>query len=297
MPLELWDALPPKLSRPLAALQHAGAAVLTGFERVAEMSPPLPDLVEELLDPADTPISPHEEVTAKLMDHQRKASMEDGKKEEEVYHCAPYRRDSGATGTFPFPSLTSRSSSFMASSSSAFSSGSVTRSNSTSHPSPNSMEILTPETPPVSPLVLPPSFDNSDFRQVTSPLVEGGIGGIASPRLATSKFVQHSDPRTAQFLAELHHLRHEMLVRLRHSVLRVDAEWRDCRRTSSSGWGESGFENGGVLLPSDLDGDFEAWWKAKKIFVGELEHKAKTIGRGMKVSIGWGGDGGTGWAA
>lgn len=300
MPAELWDALPPGLSKALAGFQHAGAAVLTGFERLAEMSSSLPDVDEELSGPVigttGDQTAAHDAVAAKLFDHQRKSSKEETK-DQEIYHCAPYRRDSsGALNNFSFTNLSSHSSSFTGSSMSVVSSGSVTRSNSTSHPSPNSLAALSPDTP-VSPLALPPGLEHGDFGHPTTPAVEGGIGGIASPRLTTSKFVHHHDPCTAQYMAELHHLRHEMLVRLRHSVRRADAEWRECRRTSFSGLGETGFENGGVLLPSDLDGEFETWWKEKKDMVIELEHKAKAIGRGVHVSIGWGGEGGLGWVA
>lgn len=303
MPVELWNALPPSLSKSLAAFQHAGAVVLTGFDRLADMSNSLPDLAEELSSEpglgSDDQTATHDAVAAKLFDHQRRSSREETK-EKEIFHCAPYRRDSASGfNNYAFNNPSSRSSSFTTGSVSSISSGSITRSNSTSHPSPNSLQALTPDTP-LSLLALPlNSLGNGDITNpmAASPGIEGGIGGIASPRLTTSKFVHHHDLRTAQYVAELHHLRHEMLVRLRHAARRVDAEWKECRRASFSAMNEMTFENGGVLLPCDLDGEFETWWKDKKERVADLEHKAKAIGRGVKISIGWGGDAGLGWVA
>lgn len=302
MPAELWEALPLDLGKSLAAFQHAGAAVLTGFDRLADMSNSLPDLAEEIpSEPGlglDDQTATHDAVAAKLFDHQRRSSREE-RKEQDSFHCAPHRRDSNSRpNSFTLTNPSSRSSSFTTASVSAISSGCITRSNSTSHLSPNSLQALTPDTP-TSPLILPPNSLESCGASspiAMSPGVEGRVGGIASPRLMTSKFVQHHDPRTAQYVAELHHLRHEMLVRLRHSARRVDAEWKECKRASFSFTGETGFENGGVL-PSDLDGEFETWWKGKKDLVVELEQKAKAIEPGVRVSIGWGGDAGLGWVA
>ena len=47
MPQDLWARLPPQLLASLAAMQHAGAAVLTGFERLENLSGSLNSVPEE----------------------------------------------------------------------------------------------------------------------------------------------------------------------------------------------------------------------------------------------------------
>jgi len=47
MPSVLWDVLPESLRKPVATFQHAGAAVITGFDRLADTSEGQPDLTKE----------------------------------------------------------------------------------------------------------------------------------------------------------------------------------------------------------------------------------------------------------
>lgn len=274
--------------------------MLTGFDRLAGLSDSLPDLAEELPEPVsgvegDQTVA-NEEVAVKLFDHQHQSSKE-YKNNDETYNCAPYRLDSnyfkGFNASSPSLALTD-------SPTSAASSGAVSRSNSTctSHPSPSSLQ------PQALYMALPPltvpsiSLDGRDTGGPASPSTESVAGPFASPRLTTAKFAHHQDPRTAQYVAELHHLRREMLVHLRHAVRRVDAEWRECARARVGAPPAAGdLQDAGAPLPSAYDAEFEAWWKEKKELVLELENKAKTIGRGVCASVGWSGDAGLGWVA
>jgi len=298
IPTELSSVLPPNLGKLLAVFQSAGAAVLTGFDRLADMSDSLPNLAEELPEPVrgegDQSLA-DEKVAAKRSDYQPQSSRE-YKKDDEVYHCAPYRRDSANSFRGLNFNNSRRSSSFTGSNS-AISSGTVTGSNSTFHPSPSSLQLLNLDATTTPPTVPPMSLNGRDTGDQTCPTSAVSIGSFASPRFTTATFAHHYDPRTAQYIAELHHLRREMLVHLRHAVRHVDAEWRECQRAKVCAGCGDGIQDGGVLRPAGLDAKFEAWWKEKKELVLELEHKARTIGRGVRASVGWSGDAGLGWVA
>jgi len=275
--------------------------VLTGFDRLADMSDSLPDLAEELPEPISgvegDQTAANEEVAAKLFDHQRRSTKE-YKSNDEIYNCTPYRLDS--SNNFKTFNLSSPSLSLTDSPTSDVSSGAISRSNSTctSHSSPSSLQPQALYIP-IPPLPVPGiSLDGRDTGGPTSPATDAAAGYLASPRLTTAKFAHHQDPRTAQYVAELHHLRREMLVHLRHAVRRVDAEWRECARAKAGAPAAAADpQSPAAPLPSARDAEFDAWWKEKKELVLELENKAKTIGRGVCASVGWSGDAGLGWVA
>jgi hypothetical protein len=272
MPQELWNGLPSRLQKPLAALQHAGAAVLTGFDRLALMRETLPSLSQPL-DSDDEALedhstAAHDALAAKLLDHQRKSSSNSQPRgNEDYFPCSPILPERHHANSFGGGSSST--------------SGSTTRSNSTSVPSPHSA-LVWPDSP-VSPFVLSPTSPTPVFP---------------SRRMSTTKFAHHHDTPMAQYLAELHNLRHEMLVRLRHAVRRVETEWRDVKRLSSLAESHTytAEDDDHVDLEPQTEKEFEHWWLEKKNAVHELTHRGNALGRGLHVSLGWGGHGGMGWA-
>ena len=79
-----------------------------------------------------------------------------------------------------------------------------------------------------------------------------------------------------------------MLVRLLHAVRRVEVEWKEVKRCGG----------GQGVLPPEQEGEFELWWLEKKAKVWEAESKAKAMGKGLRVSVGWdGAEGGMDWVS
>ncbi|KAJ9666970.1 hypothetical protein H2201_002803 [Coniosporium apollinis] len=252
IPNELWIRLPPSLLTSLMALQHAGAAVLTGFERLEQLGTSLPDLAEE----------------------------EEGGDGLEAA--------AAATDTFPsrVQKLEARHSRHdsLGSSGSASTLPSLTHSDPTS---PTTFAVTTPGSPvPEYPLLSPNTTTKRaeaiphDFSPYPPPstslhlLSTSGRATPPSPASSISPLLKPfpstttvpTDPATAYYHAELSHLRSDALVRLRHAALRLDAEWAECKRLGED---EEGVE-----------AEFEMWW-------GEVRERVRGLdGRGKALAAG-----------
>lgn len=252
MPNELWIRLPPSLLTSLMALQYAGAAVLTGFERLGQLGTSLPDLAEE-------------------------DEGSDG-------------LDAGAAATGTFPTRVQKLEARHSRHDSLGSSGSASTLPSLTHSDPTSPTIFAitvpgspiPEYTLVSSATItkrldaiphdfspypPPSTSLhllSTSGRATPPSPHDNISPLLKPFLSTTTIP--TDPATAYYHAELSHLRSDALVRLRHAALRLDAEWAECKRLGES--------------EEAVEADFEMWW-------GEMRERVRGLdGRGKALAAG-----------
>ncbi|KAK0637943.1 hypothetical protein DIS24_g10338 [Lasiodiplodia hormozganensis] len=282
MPQDLWESLPDRLRPHMVSVQHAGAAVLTGFERLKEIRTTLlSDLVE--LDEPEEDCAPTENNSRTengldvLLSNMNFDTLAKGPRS---------RHDSLATPALSTPSLTPLGSE-VASDRSAASSMPGT---------PGNSSPVTPATPPttLSPFSFPVDDKSAQQSHTPPPTSPTSLASPSAPpdtEMLCSPINRPSTPNSANVLsplrpftnpprhphatyyaAEMAELRCVALVRLRHAARRVDAEWGECKRV-------------GVVRPSERDPDarmaqeFELWWAGKKGAIGALEERVRRIER------------------
>ncbi|GME35073.1 hypothetical protein GTA08_BOTSDO00615 [Neofusicoccum parvum] len=280
MPQDLWERLPDRLRPHIVGVQHAGAAVLTGFERLKDIRTTLLTDLVELEEP--------QEGSAKA----NAPTENNGRTEKELDVLLSNmnfdtttkgpraRHDSLATPALSTPSLTPPSSEAVsdrsADSSMPGTPGESSPVTPASPPTPispfsfpvdKSSQSHTP--PPTSPISLTSPLSPPPPETPASPATPASIGIISPLR----PFVQPPrHPHATYYAAEMAELRCAALVRLRHAARRVDAEWGECKRV-------------GVVRPSERDDDartakeFELWWAGRKGAIGALEERIRRIER------------------
>jgi len=253
MPQEIWEQLPARLHGPLARLQHAGAAVLTGFSRLSEVGAATGVISEE--------------------DEDFDVDATKGAVGDSVVDCAPF-----GLSTLHERRLSARHDSFNSSvsGSSSFSIPATPPKTPTSRSGAN-----TPPTPsPISPFTLKPQTHALPSLGIPAPPPSAEYPKLPSPT-STSNFFP-ANQQTSRYLAELSHLRSDCLVRLRHAARRVDGEFSEALRGGE-------FYDGFRLDPEaeadkadEVQRQFEMWWARKKELVQSLE------ARGSRLVRGWG---------
>lgn len=281
MPQDLWEALPDRLRPHLVGVQHAGAAVLTGFERLKEIRTTLlTDLVEleePQVDNAQASMGNNGHGDNELDALLNNLGIDSTAKGPRVRH------DSLATPSLSTPSLTPSVSEVNSDRSADSSmpgtpgdSSPVTPASPPAPISPFSYPVDKPirsHTPPpaspastVSPLSPDPETPGSPTNTPATPTSTS----ILSPLHPFAQPPRH--PHATYYAAEMAELRCVALVRLRHAARRVDAEWGECKRV-------------GIVRPSEREADarmakeFELWWAGKKGSIGALEERIRRIER------------------
>lgn len=301
MPDSQWDVLPQSLKAHVAKLQHAGAAVLTGFSRLEELGWVPAGKSHQGNDNSQDSESLRNTADGDIDVFAKSIASLDLDKDSTVRLPAPYlplRSQAGSTNSpkerFPaFASLHDK----LGETSPPGTPGTPSSRRSSSPSAATPLSPLSPvgrwslssatlEMPQMasssrqSPAISPsPSF----LLPVGFPLTPLHGSGIMSPLKAGESGQEPHDQLTSSapstyYLAELSHLRSDSLVRLRHVARRVDVEWADMQRarlqecevgsrrtSSSSGMDE---EDGRM---------FELWWMEKKSLVKSLEEKCNKI--------------------
>jgi hypothetical protein len=267
MPDSLWIMLPAELKTKVKNLQHSGAAVQTSFARLEELAHDLPEVIHEdeetdkdksMTSLAGKTSQDFIDLNAKLVQVQYQRRASETSRMEEKFDCSPIPPEYRATSGIETAST-------------SFSSEMTTRTNSTSCPSP--FDLSHPHSPePMSPTPL-------DL-------------GTTSRRNSNATSNMTAPPRNAplgHYLAQLHHLRTEDVVRLRHAMYAVETELlvlsKPLSPTSSL---ESTAINTTQTHMSDINAAFEDWWPEKKALAISLDQKSKSIEPGLKFRIGWG---------
>ncbi|OJD36091.1 uncharacterized protein BKCO1_13000119 [Diplodia corticola] len=290
MPQDLWENLPDRLRPHIVSMQHAGAAVLTGFERLQEIRTNLlSDLVD--LDESQDSVHTNEPVGSNMLAENELDVLLSNMNFNTSTKGPRSRHDSLATPALFTPSLTPSGSEVLSD-----------RSACSSMPgTPGESSPVTPASPPtiLSPFnfpvddesaqqshTLPPTSPTSLASPVSPPDTEMPCSPISTPSTPNSTSVVSPmrpfinpprHPHATYYAAEMVELRCVALVRLRHAARRVDAEWGECKRV-------------GVVRPSERDPDarmakeFELWWSGRKGSIGALEERvrrAEKLGSGL----------------
>lgn len=279
MPQDLWEHLPLELRPHLVGVQHAGAAVLTGLERLKEIRMDLLAHLAELEESQDAPKESDDPTERELDALLNNWNLDTTIKED-------WRRDSLLTLTLPTPALTPPCSEIAGSDKSANSS------------MPGTPLGTSPTSPAFAPTPIPPFVwpVNKPSRPHTPPPTSPPLASpfsapepetMTMPTTPTTKtpesqtaihvptalrpFVQPPrNPHSAYYAAELAELRCVALVRLRHASRRIDAEWGECKRV-------------GIVQPSERAEDaqtakeFDLWWRVIKGLVAHLEERVRRI--------------------
>ncbi|KAK8238552.1 hypothetical protein HDK90DRAFT_229663 [Phyllosticta capitalensis] len=260
MPQDLWEQLPHQLKTPLASVQHAGAAVLTGLDRIEEIRTTLLDKLSELDERSQAPsIEQIAQVINEAEDHAERK------------RAARARHDSVAS-TLSTPGL---------------SPDRQRHTDTDASSSPSDSGINTPLTLPTQmhPIAIPfaTKLPESALPAATGRLRTSSLLGTSfvddtpcSPIASPQSFPTPSSPplglhpsypvappchpHEKYYAAELLELRSVSLVRLRHSSRRVDVEWSECKQRCSSD----------QTSPAVVE-RFEAWWEACKRDIIALE--------------------------
>ncbi|KAL1624613.1 hypothetical protein SLS54_003958 [Diplodia seriata] len=288
MAQDLWESLPDRLRPHIVSVQHAGAAVLTGFERLQEIRTTLLSDLEEQDEPQDSvygndpiesnsPAGPELDI---LLSNMNFDTLTKGPRS---------RHDSLATPALSTPSLTPSGSSDVLSDRSAVSSMPGTPGESSPVTPASPPTILSPfnfpvddkfaqqqsHTPPPTPptsLASPVSSPDTEMpcSPICTPSTPSNLVNVLSPLRPFINPPRH--PHATYYAAEMAELRCVALVRLRHAARRVDAEWGECKRV-------------GVVRPSERDPDariakeFELWWSGMKGAIGALEERVRRTER------------------
>ena len=262
VPQELWLDLPAVVRVPLVEIQQVGAAVQTSFDRLADLKERLPDgHLKETIAPSHKN-GLVDEVEGLIAERLRDFGLGGG------FVKIDHGDDKESDRTSTQPS-TRTSSSFDG----LEISNATTRSNSVSASTSN---------------WLSPSAD------ATSPASPTGLN--ISRRSSTTNFAHHHDRPTAQYMAELYHLRRDLLVRLRHAVRRFDAAWREAKRASQLHVASTAArKHGEAAFSADVEHALDYWWAAKKALVDELMQTGAALEHGHDFALGWGSNGGIGW--
>ncbi|KAK7519789.1 uncharacterized protein IWZ02DRAFT_303021 [Phyllosticta citriasiana] len=255
MPKHLWEQLPQQLTSPLTSVQHAGAAVQTGLERIEEIRT---TLLDKLLDLDQNPQAPSIEQVAQVI---KGADPEESKR-------ARARHDSVASPLSTPP----------------LSPDGPRRANEAD--TPLDSDINTPLTLPTQmhPIAIPHAtklpesalpaaaarlrtmslsdgfIDDTPCSPIAGPQSMPAVTTPSSPPLALHPSYPVAPPchlHEKYYAAELLELRCVSLVRLRHSSRRVDVEWTEFR------------QRGGT--DADVVRQFEAWWADRKRDIIALE--------------------------
>jgi len=146
--------------------------------------------------------------------------------------------------------------------------------------SPGEMVALSPTTP-VTP------FDLRDGVEILDPASLKSFAGRheVSGRGRSGNFaLPPLNPRVSQWRAEMSSLRGEALVRLRHSIRKVEGEWNAAVHEygSSAARDPQTAEAWAVLVV-----EFARWLREKKEQAGTLESRVRAMG--TNVLMGWGG--------
>ncbi|KAK8159219.1 hypothetical protein IWX90DRAFT_417201 [Phyllosticta citrichinensis] len=252
MPQHLWEQLPQQLTSPLVSVQHAGAAVQTGLDRIEDIRT---TLLDKLLDLDRNSQAPSIEQIAHVIN----AADPEGTKR------ARARHDSVASPLSTPP----------------LSPDGPRRAHEADTPLDSG--INTPLTLPTQmhPIAIPnatklPESALSTARLRTTSLNDGFIDDtpcspIAAPQSMPAVMTSSSPPLALHpsypvappchlhekyYAAELLELRCVSLVRLRHSSRRVDVEWTECKRS---------------IADADVVREFEIWWADRKRDIVALE--------------------------
>jgi hypothetical protein len=275
----LWDALSPELKKPIAAMQHAGAAVLTGLDRLRNLYLELEGQVEEF----------------------------DSDDEQDLAVQSPVAHDPTSTILSAFevglhgpprtPSLTSLPSV------PGSNAGDSTREIPSAVGSPVvRTEPLPSPTIVGSPFLLP-------TPPTTYPMENKAIPYLLAQAAGTLPLAEHQRSvsckkrgsfrrppykhRVVQWRAELSHLQETSLVILRHQVLAVEVEWHGTQRQEDSWLAFDPKEHKYVdkREPERIEAwnyfvkIFETWLGHTKQLSRQLEMKAQAFGG--PVSLGW----------
>lgn len=192
---ELWNALPKNLQANLAAFQHAGAAVLTGLERVEEHSL---DIVN-IKGAAAQDNAQREGAVLSLEDSIPSMSK-----------LPPILRNDSITS----------SQLEAATCASVFTSSPLLSVSDSVSPRPGTplSEVCTP----ISPMALAPFDTTRVFFDPSKPTV-----------IRERSFSTPLEPHDAYYMTELSQLRTESLPRLRHSLRKINTNWNEAKRTAT----------------------------------------------------------------
>ncbi|KIW00683.1 uncharacterized protein PV09_07867 [Verruconis gallopava] len=291
----LWRQLPPTLQKAISAVQHAGAAVHTSFERVSQLREKLPE------EPATATLqnaTASDAIAAKLHEHQVRGfnRARSHTRDAEEYNCSPIPKD--VRNVSPFRSSLTVDSLGSSSESTGYASP-------TAQMSPTSFTSPTSPQSCVSSAPTPFELGDAGARLPTISRRESEIG-IAKHSLArrdsdlpsgpsrtpssrrSSHSVKHDvprDPASTQYYAELEHLRKSCLVRLRHSARPVDIEWGLAKREPP--FRPSTADPNALAAATLLRERFEHWWLEKKRLIAELDEAGKDLCIGIHFSLGW----------
>ncbi|KAF2144135.1 uncharacterized protein K452DRAFT_296371 [Aplosporella prunicola CBS 121167] len=301
MPDGLWYRLPSRLRATVASMQHAGAAVLTGLDRLHEMKEELQldkfsetsnkDETEDPFEYGSGSIAPGQPGLEDLFDVM---TMEAAK--------APRgRHDSLATPSLSTPALTPSDSSI------AVDFGDSNSSPSTPLPA-TPLQLPSPLALPSKPWQQPspqrysmsgPRPDvklgaepsNSSLGTAAVLMANGKLSAPLLPLHPHGFMPTPRHPHAAYYAAELAELRCVALVRLRHSARKVESQWIECKRVGDviieaarSSPAASAFELSDeerieeqVRSALAVVREFEMWWAGQKGEVGALEERIKSI--------------------
>lgn len=263
LPQALWDRLPAELQSSLAAVQHSGAAVLTGKSRAPcvtcahfPIGYPLRDIVVA----ATSTNNINWRLTGAGFERLDKhtENLDSGRPE----HKAPVDELLVQLDDLPppkFRTISNASSVFQSDISSPLTSGSPASQSGCASPVTSSGFSLSQTLSPVSPICLDqPTFSDEHSR----------------PR--DRSFSTPLEPHDAYYATELSHLRTEALPRLRHKCHKVDTEWYEAKRTAN-------------IVADDVNA-FENWWAEKKCTVLSLNEKGKRLATALGLAntgMGW----------
>ncbi|KAF2086566.1 hypothetical protein K490DRAFT_66759 [Saccharata proteae CBS 121410] len=268
MPDDLWTYLPRPILAHLAAMQHAGAAVLTGFDRLERQRLALKS---EIISTAACDEGDHI-----LNDSSFRMALA-------IPECPIV--GPGLSLDVLFANMKMEASMYRARVDSIMTMDSATTSCSSSRSSMSTSGVSTPgictpatpitPTTPVTPLGSPRVSTSKQRSGPFAPLSDAAASredfffncdhDSPPPAAVTHEFSTPLDPPEAYYEAELRELRRSAIVRLRHAARRVETEWSECKRYADvDGWARDSFEH---------------WWAKKRTSSAELEQKLKEYER------------------
>ena len=133
-----------------------------------------------------------------------------------------------------------------------------------------------------------PSMASSQTTNPVSPVSPICLGSWDTPpaekcgRSRDGSFLTPIEPQDQGYVLEISSLRTEALPRLKHSGRKLDAEWREVKRTN---------ETTDHISASDI-ATFEKWWSEKTIEILKLYEKGQHLSADLNLS-----PNGLGWAA
>ncbi|KAF1986645.1 hypothetical protein K402DRAFT_431041 [Aulographum hederae CBS 113979] len=244
MSRKLWLKLPNHLKESVAAIQHAGAAALTGFSRLEDMGLVL-EREPMAADLSNSSCSSEDEHSDEDRKHKRtKSSSSASSVLGPISPIDPFTLRLNGQTSSPYPSPAPQVGGF------SWDTGAST-----------------------------PGFiyDSNTMSGGLSRTIS--TSGLLSPGAATgANFHPPTNPGTSRRMAELTHLRSHSLVRIRHMVRRCDVDFAEWKREATLASMRDSSSNGSEdTEDEDAIEEFESWWEGSKALAREMEAKGNRL--------------------